>query len=298
MIPIIQTRRIWLTISSILVAVSIVALGLWQLRLGIDFTGGGLLEITYTAERPAVDAIRVRLADAGVPDADIKAVGDKEANIRLGDVNQETHAKILVELKKDDANLVQKSFQSIGPVIGQELKKKSLFALAAALAMILLYITYTFRKVSYPVKSWKYGIAAIIALFHDACIVLGAFASLGYFFGTEITNSFIPAFLTVLGFSVHDTIVIFDRIRENLQKTRGEFATTVNSALNQTLGRSINTSMTVLLVLLALYFLGGDTLKTFSLALIIGVSIGTYSSIFVAAPLLTVWHALTHRAQR
>ncbi|MBI2483586.1 protein translocase subunit SecF [Candidatus Uhrbacteria bacterium] len=298
MIPIVQNRRIWLTCSGILVAASIVALGLWQLRLGIDFTGGSLLEIVYTAERPPMEEVRARLGDAGIAEADIKPVGDREANIRLGDVSQGMYAKIIEELRKDDPELVQKSFQSIGPVIGQELKKKSLLALAVALAMILLYITYVFRKVSYPVESWKYGIAAIVALFHDAVIVLGVFAALGYFFSIEITSSFIPAFLTVLGFSVHDTIVIFDRIRENLQKTRGEFALTVNQALNQTLVRSINTSMTVLLVLFALYFFGGDTLKTFSLALIIGVAIGTYSSIFVAAPFLTVWHAFMHRARR
>lgn len=298
MIPIIQNRRIPLTISSILVAVSIIALGLWQLRLGIDFTGGSLLEISYTAERPSVQEIQAHLADAGLKDADVKPIGAKEAHIRLGDVDQQTHAKMLEELKKDDPELVQKSFQSIGPVIGGELKKKSLLALFSALVMILLYITYAFRKVSYPVESWKYGIAAIIALFHDSLIVLGVFAALGYFLGIEITSSFIPAFLTVIGFSVHDTIVIFDRIRENLQKSRGEFAMTVNQALNQTLGRSINTSLTVFLILLALHFFGGDTLKTFSLALIVGIGIGTYSSIFVAAPFLTVWHGYAHRASK
>jgi len=295
MIPIIQNRKIWLTFSAVLAGASLVALGLWQMRFGIDFTGGSFMEVAYTVERPSSDVVRSRLVDAGIADADIKPVGESDVHFRFREVNQETHTKILEELKKDDVNLVQKSFQSIGPLIGEELKKKSLVALVVALVMILLYITYAFRKVSFPVESWKYGVAAIMALFHDGVIVLGVFAALGYFLGTEITSSFIPAFLTVLGFSVHDTIVIFDRIRENLQKTRGEFDTIVNHALNQTLSRSINTSLTVLLVLLAMYVLGGQTLKTFSLALLVGISIGTYSSIFVAAPFLTVWHSLTHR---
>ncbi len=290
MIPIIQTRRVWLTLSSILVLASIVSLVLFGLRLGIDFTGGSFLEVLYSQDRPAVEKIQERLQAAGVEGGDIKFAGDKGALLRFGDVTEDVHQKILAELQKDDPSLAQKAFESIGPVIGDELKKKSISALLIALAMILLYITYVFRKVSYPVESWKYGLAAILALFHDALFVLGVFALLGKFFGTELASSFIPAFLTVLGFSVHDTIVIFDRIRENLIKIKGEFGDIVNQALNQTLSRSINTSVTVLLVLVALYIAGGETLKNFSFALIIGISIGTYSSIFVASTLLVVWH--------
>ncbi|MBI4272781.1 protein translocase subunit SecF [Candidatus Uhrbacteria bacterium] len=290
MIPIVQTRRVWLTCSAIISIASIIALALWQLQLGIDFTGGSFLEVSYSKERPANEAIQERFIASGLKEVEVKAAGAQSAIMRFSDVDEATHQKILTELKKDDAALIEKSFQSIGPVIGEELKRKSVFALIIVLVAILLYITYVFRKVSYPVESWKYGTAAVIALFHDALFVLGAFAVLGKFGGVEIASSFIPAFLTVLGFSVHDSIVVFDRIRENLIKTRGEFADIVNQSFNQTFARSINTSVTVLLVLLAVYFLGGETMKNFALTLILGISIGTYSSIFVASTLLVVWH--------
>lgn len=295
MIPIVQTRRIWLTFSALLTLVSIAALLVWGLRFGIDFTGGSFLEVSYTKERPASEQIKSRLKEAGIEEGDVKPIGEKGASFRFKDVDQATHQKIITALRKDDSALQEKAFESIGPVIGHELRQKSLIALVVALLAILIYITFVFRKVSFPVASWKYGVAAIVALFHDALFVLGAFAVLGKFAGVEITSSFIPAFLTVLGFSVHDSIVIFDRIRENLQKFRGEFDDIVNQAFNQTIARSINTSVTVLLVLLALYFFGGDTLKQFALALILGISVGTYSSIFVASTLLVVWH---HKDQK
>ncbi|MEK7618764.1 MAG: protein translocase subunit SecF, partial [Patescibacteria group bacterium] len=234
--------------------------------------------------------IQERLDAVDMKEVEMKDSGEKGVLLRFKTVTEETHQKILAELKKDDGTLLEKSFQSIGPVIGQELKSKSLMAILLALVMILLYITIVFRKVSYPVASWKYGTAAIFALFHDLLFVLGIFAVLGHFRGVEIQSSFIPAFLTVLGFSVHDTIVVFDRIRENLQKFKGEFAEIVQKSLSETIVRSINTSFTVLLVLSALYFFGGETLKTFSLALLLGIGIGTFSSIFVASPLLVFWH--------
>ncbi len=290
MIPIVQTRRIWLTSSAIITIACVIALGLWHLRLGIDFTGGSLLEVTYSKERPANDKIEERFSAGGIKDVDVKVAGEQSVIMRFANVDEATHQNILTELKKDDASLVTKSFESIGPVIGEELKKKSIIALFVALLAILLYITYVFRKVSHPVASWKYGAAAVIALFHDGIFVLGVFAVLGKFAGIEVASSFIPAFLTVVGFSVHDSIVVFDRIRENLIKSRGEFGEIVNQSFNQTFARSINTSVTVLLVLLAVYFLGGETMKNFALTLILGISIGTYSSIFVASTLLVVWH--------
>lgn len=290
MIRIIARKNLWLTISGIMLVVGIVALGVWQLKLGIDFTGGSLLELSYTSARPSHVAIQQRLDAAEVKDVEMKDFGDKGLLLRFKTVTEETHQKILTELKKDDETLLEKSFQSIGPVIGQELKTKSLAAIFLALAMILIYITIVFRKVSYPVASWKYGMAAILALFHDLLFVLGIFAVLGAFWGVEITSSFIPAFLTVLGFSVHDTIVVFDRIRENLMKYKGQFAEIVEKSLGETMVRSINTSFTVLLVLAALYAFGGESLKTFALALLLGIGIGTYSSLFVASPLLVFWH--------
>lgn len=292
-LQIIPKRNLFLTIAVAMTLAGIIALFFWQLRLGIDFTGGSLLEIVYSAPRPAVEALKQKVESVGIKEYEVKLAGDHGVMLRLSAINEDTHQKILTELKKDDTNLIQKSFESIGPVIGEELKSKSVWALIVALLMILAYITYAFRKVSYPVASWKYGVSAIFALLHDLIFVLGIFAVLGHFAGIEVTSSFIPAFLTVLGFSVHDTIVIFDRIRENLLKYRGNFEEIVNKSLNETVIRSINTSFTVLLVLLALYLLGGDTLKTFALALLFGIGVGTYSSIFVASPILVAWHMMS-----
>lgn len=293
MVRIIHKRKIWLSIALLMVIVGVASLSLWKLKLGIDFTGGSLLEVSYSKTVPTTSVIESRLKAAGIQAPEVKLSGEKGALMRFQTADETTHQKIVSELKKDDENLSEKSFESVGPVIGSELKAKSLWAIALALLMILVYITFVFRKVSYPVASWKYGVSAIIALFHDLIFVLGIFAFLGHYKGVEITSSFIPAFLTVLGFSVHDTIVVFDRIRENLMKYNGDFFEIVHKSLNETLTRSINTSLTVLLVLAALYLFGGETLKTFSLALLLGIAIGTFSSIFVASPLLVFWHELT-----
>ena len=180
-------------------------------------------------------------------------------------------------------------FESVGPSIGQELKTKAVYAVVIALVAIILYIAWAFSKVSKPVASWKYGLTAIIALAHNIIIVLGVFAVLGRFFDVEVNTPFVAAILTILGYSVNDTIVVFDRIRENLPKSDEDFETTVNLSVNQSLSRSINTSATTLIVLLSVLFLGGATIQAFMLALSIGVFVGTYSSLFLASPLLVVW---------
>lgn len=287
---IIKHRNFWLGTAVVYTLIALAALGLWGLKAGIEYTGGSLLEVEYSKDVPAVAALSDRLKGFDIGDAEIKPAGEKSMIFRFRDVNEETHQKIFAELKKDDANLTEKVFESIGPIIGQELKTKSIWALTIALILICLYISFVFRKVSHPVASWKYGVVALVTLFHDVPFVLGLFAILGKFGGIEITSTFIPAILTVIGFSVHDTIVVFDRIRENLQKTRGSFEDIVNTSINQTIVRSLNTSLTVLLVLVAIFFFGGESLRYFALALIAGIGIGTYSSIFIASPLLVVWH--------
>ena len=191
--------------------------------------------------------------------------------------------------------MTEKSFSSVGPTIGNELKQKSYYAIALVLLAIVIYIAWAFRRVSRPVASWKYGVAAIIALLHDVIIPTGVFSALGHFLGYEVDVLFVTALLTVLGFSVHDTIVVFDRIRENLLKREGSFEDIVNYSVNQTMTRSINTSATVMLVLLAVYFFGGESVRNFTLVLILGVFFGTYSSIFIASPILVVWHKLAGR---
>ena len=186
----------------------------------------------------------------------------------------------------------EKQFDSVGPVVGQELKRRAYIAIGTVLFLIVIYIAFAFRKVSRPVAPWKYGLAAIIALFHDIFIPTGIFSILGHYLGVEIDLLFVTGLLTILGFSVHDTIVVFDRIRENLRKGLGKnFEETVNISVNQTITRSINTSLTVFLTLLAIFIFGGASVKYFALLLMIGVFFGTYSSIFVASSLLVTWEA-------
>ena len=198
---------------------------------------------------------------------------------------------MLAKLKEKFPDIQNTRLDYIGPSISSELKSKAIWALLVAVIGIAVYVAYAFRKVSRPVESWKYGVGAVVALVHDVLITVGIFAVLGHFFNIEIDSAFIAALLTILGFSVHDTIVVYDRTRENLLKSgSGEkFDETVNRSLNETMARSINTSLTVLVTLLAIFIFGGASIKTFTLALLIGITFGTYSSIFVASALIVDW---------
>lgn len=295
-LPIMKLRTIWLSIAGALVVLSIIFLSLWGLRLGIDFTGGSILELSFPNNtRPSLEVVRNAIHAAGVTEAEVRFVGEDDIIGRFKTVDEGTHQAILDEVKKNAPSMVQKSFDSIGPVVGAELGRKAILALALTLAAILAYISFVFRKVSRPVQSWKYGTVAIVTLFHDLIITIGVFALLGKLAGIEINASFIAAFLTVLGFSVHDTIVIFDRIRENLLRTKDSFEVTVNRAVNESFARSINTSLTTLLSLVAIFLFGGESLRYFSLALIVGIAAGTYSSIFFSSPLLIAWHNFSQR---
>ena len=289
MLSIIPNKKIYLTIATILVGASLVSLAIWGLKLGIDFTGGSLWEIQFINARPDNSQIVSALSDFKLEDLQIQPVGDTGVILKFRSVNENTHAAM-----KDNLNrlspLQEKSFESVGPTIGSELKSKSISAIIYVLLLIIVYITWAFRKVSKPVSSWKYGVIAIFTLAHDVALPAGVFSILGHFKGVEVDTLFVTALLTILGFSVHDTIVVFDRIRENLRRRpAATFGETVNNSVNETMTRSINTSLTVFLVLLATYFLGGDSTKNFALTLIIGVFFGTYSSIFVASPLLVLW---------
>ncbi len=297
MVSIIPNRSTWLGISFAMMVAAIISLSLWGLKFGIDFTGGSFLEVGYLENRPSVESMKSVFSEKGVSDVEIKNSGDKGVIFRFKTVDQPTHEAIVAGLTAQ-AGLTEKNFESIGPVIGMELRSKAWKAVLFALVMILLYITYAFRKVSRPVASWRYGASAILALFHDLIILLGVFSLLGKFGGVEINSAFVAAFLTVLGFSVHDTIVVFDRVRENLLKVSGKFEEIVNRSLNETLVRSINTSLTVLLVLTAIYFFGGESLRYFALALLVGIAVGTYSSLFVASPLLVVWNEMAQKAKK
>lgn len=193
--------------------------------------------------------------------------------------------------KQEEGDIEEVRFESIGPTIGKELREKTVYAIILVVLSIVFYIAWVFRKVSKPVASWKYGVVTILALVHDIVIPVGIFSLLGYYFGLEVNAPFVAALLTILGYSVNDTIVVFDRIRENLLKRGHEdFQSVVNDSINQTIVRSINTSLTTLLVLVAILFFGGATIRDFVLTLIIGIISGTYSSIFIASPLLVTWH--------
>lgn len=289
MLQIISHKNIYLTISVILVLASIFSVAFWGLKLGIDFTGGSIWEVEFTTARPDNAAILGALSDFKLEGAVVQPVDERGVILKFRDVNENTHEAMKMALNTLSP-IQEKRFESIGPTIGQELKSKAVTAIILVLILIILYIAFAFRKVSRPVASWKYGIIAVVALLHDIFIPSGVFAILGHFKGVEIDTLFVTAMLTVLGFSVHDTIVVFDRIRENLRRRPQEnFSENINKSINETFARSINTSLTVFVVLWAIYLLGGKTTQTFALTLILGVFFGTYSSIFVASPLLDLW---------
>ncbi|MDP2789929.1 MAG: protein translocase subunit SecF [bacterium] len=292
MYRIVQKRNYLFGLSLVLLAPGIIGLVMWGLRLGIDFTGGSLIRLNFSGTPPAAQIVQEAATAAGLPTLLIQETGVNGLTVRAEALSNDQRSNFLEQLTAKDPSTVQESFESIGPTIGNELKRKAVTATAIVLLIIVLYITWAFRRVSSgPVPSWVYGVCAIIALVHDLFMVVGVFAILGHFFGIEIDALFVTALLTVLGFSVHDTIVVYDRIRERLISAAGKtFEDVVNESLNQTMIRSINTSMTALLILTALFLFGGETIRNFVLALLIGIASGTYSSIFVATPLLVVWH--------
>jgi preprotein translocase subunit SecF len=301
MFNIITHRKLWLTFSSTLVILSIVVLYLWKFNFGIDFTGGSLMEVKFEGARPDIAQVESALKELDLKSLTIQPVGDKNMILRFQDVNPDVHKKITDKLNEvatkvagsnKENKIDELQFNSIGPSIGQQLKQQSVYAMFWVWIAIVLYISWAFRKVSKPVSSWKYGLAALFAMFHDVIITCGVFAILGHFYGVEINAPFVAAVLTVLGYSVNDTIVVFDRIRENLPKSDQDFAGTVNTSLNQTIRRSIFTSLTVMLALLAVMVFGSTNVRDFVLALFIGILVGTYSSIFVASPMLVVWEKM------
>ena len=289
---IIKYKKIILSLSLALVIIAIAFVAFYGLRFGIDFTGGTLVEIEYTAGTPAVSDIEQSLAtDFGK--VLVQPTEDNSFILRTRHL-EEIEREKLFEILPSKESVVEKRFDSIGPIIGEELRAKSYWAIALVILLIVLYITFAFRKVSKPVSSWKYGLIAVVTLLHDVVIPTGFFAIYSHFTGGEIDILFVTALLAILGFSIHDTIVVFDRIRENLRVSSGRetFEITVGKSLSQTFTRSINTSLTVALTLLALIFFGSASTTTFAWVLLVGIIAGTYSSIFVASPLLVVAESL------
>lgn len=275
--------------SGIILVLGIVSLAVFGLKLGIDFKGGTVSEIEFQ-QSVDQDKIRSILDNQGIKNYQLQLAGEKGVIIRTESLEKEQHDKINSEIKAQVGEFTEKKFDSFGPIVGEELKKKAIYQLLLVSIGIVLYIAYAFRKVSRPITPWQFGLSAIISLVHDLLIVLGIFSLLGHFYNVEVDSLFVTAILTVLGFSVHDTIIVFDRIRENLKVYAGQSTEfIVNHSISQTLVRSLNTSLTVLFVLLAMLLFGGETIRFFVLALFIGIAAGTYSSIFVAAPMLVLF---------
>lgn len=321
MYQIIQKRKISFIVSGVLLALSILSLALWGLKPAIDFTGGALMEVEFLSGNKTAQEVKSRVEGLGIGDVIVQPIDGSNFLIRFKQITEDQHQEILdhlnswlsdsieventgvinleidedgqaqvVDVATEQNNLDQKRFELIGPTIGDELKNKAIKAIIAVVILIVLYVAYVFRKVSEPVASWKFGLAAIVALVHDILIVTGVFAVLGQFMNVEVGSLFVIALLTVLGYSVNDSIVVFDRIRENLKRDQGgDFEKIVNVSVNQTIIRSLNTSITTILVLLTLFIFGGASIKYFVLALLIGAVVGTYSSIFIASPVLVVW---------
>ena len=286
---VIKYRKLFYTISTILMGASLVALFVWGLKPGIDFSGGSLIEISYNeGQRPQISDVISSLESID-PAASVRVSGNNDFIIRMKDVSQVEKAAVMSVLSLNGAaSTTVKAFDSIGPVLGEEALRKAYISILLVIIGIVLFITLAFRKVSEPVSSWKYGLTAIIALIHDVVIPAGVFSVLGHYAGYEVDTLFVTALLVVLGFSVHDTIVVFDRVRENLKNSSSikPFDEVVGESISQTFTRSINTSMTTLIALVVLYLLGGSSTEHFTLVLIIGIAVGTYSSIFIGSPLL------------
>ncbi len=300
---IIGKRNIFLVFAGVLTFLSIVSIAFFGFKQGIDFQGGTLLNINIPNQFTSEEIELFLKENLKLNTTLVKGTGD-EYIIRLEAITEENHQLYLKSIEEKFIGSKELSFQSIGPVIGKELRNNSITALVLVLIGISLYVAFAFRKASYPVESWKYGVVTLLSLFHDILVPAGLVAFLGYLYGMEIDTNFIVALLVVMGFSVHDTIVVFDRIRENLihtpsslikkgdpkNKDRNNFGSLVNLSINETIVRSLNTTITLIIVLIALLMFGPITLTNFILVLLIGVTAGTYSSIFVASPLLTIWY--------
>jgi preprotein translocase subunit SecF len=285
---IVKYRYLYFAISLAVIIPGLVALLVWGFPLAIDFTGGSLLDITFSGQAPQPAQILAVYSQFGLGDSQVQSSGTNEVIIRSKDMTEDMKTQIVDAMQqKFNQTITVQSFETVGPSIGQEVASRAAEAVGLAAIGIMLYVTYAFRGVPH---AFRYGVSAIIAMLHDVAVVVGAEAILGHFLGWEVDSLFLTALLTVIGFSVHDSIVVFDRIRENSNIYRRlPYETVVNHSVVQTLDRSINTQLTVMLTLLTLVLFGGVTIRHFVVTLLVGIFSGTYSSIFNASPILVVW---------
>ena len=288
---IVRHRKIFFALTGLITLIALASLAFYGLRLGADFTGGTLVQVSYDGTRPDPVALTNTLDDAGFKGYSLRETGTNGYILRTQTLSDEQRGELSAVFSYQGGTAHIDQLTEVGPIIGLELRNKALIALGLVLLCILLFIAFAFRKVSQPVSSWVYGLIALVTLIHDVIVPVGFFAALGHFHGAQVDTLFVTAILTVLGFSIHDTIVVFDRTRENLRinhdRNRKEpFEETAGRSLNQTFVRSINTSLTVLITLLILFFIGPASTRDFALTLLVGIIAGTYSSIFLATPLL------------
>lgn len=291
---IIGKRKIYFLISLLIIIPGIISLAVYGLKLSIDFTGGSLLELEVKEADKALEKNELKkiVAEQNIEISSLAISGKNSFIIRMKPIDKEANNKIQQAFSQAlNSEVKEVRFETVGPTIGKELTRKAVLAVIVASIAIIFYLAWAFRNLPKEISSWHFGAAAIIALIHDVLILVGTYSLLGHFFGVEIDALFITALLTVMGFSVHDSIVVFDRIRENLHRMgNAPFAQVVNESMIQTLGRSLTTSLTVLFTLFALILFTGESLRWFLVALLIGIITGTYSSIFNASPILVVWH--------
>lgn len=289
---IITYRKWFYLFSGLLFALCVGAMLYFGMRLGIEFTGGTLIDVAYTSERPAKEAIEAALQPIDIGGFSLRPAGEDRYLLRTRDLPEAQKTQVLNALALNgEAPTTDVRATTIGPVIGSELSTKAMIAIALVVLMVVVYVAVAFRKVSKPISSWWYGLITIAALLHDVLIPAGIFAILGHYFGFEVDILFVTAMLTILGYSVSDTVVVFDRVRENLKinedtKTKEPFSEVVGRSLVQTFTRSFNSSVTTFLAVTALYFVGAESTRQFALALLVGIAAGAYSSLFIASPLL------------
>ncbi len=303
MIDIIKYKHIPFIFSAVLFLTSVVLLITIGLKPGIDFTGGTLMELDFSESRPDLAQMQEVLDAQELGTVLVQPVDSTGYIIKMAYLNEDQHQQVLnairTNFQQGEERILEKRLETVGPSISNELTERATKTGVVVVLAIVIYVAYAFRKVTQPISSWKFGVTAIIALLHDVLITMGVFVLLGKYAGVEVDIPFIVALLTILGYSVNDTIVVFDRIREKLLLRGGQgFADTINKSIHETIPRSINTSGTTVLVLLALFLFGGESIRYFALALIIGIGFGTYSSIFLASPLLLVWHTLDEKFRK
>lgn len=286
---IIGRRRLWFAISILVIIPGLISLALWGLKPGIDFAGGQVMEVRSAASQEELKRI---FEAAETRDVTITTTGQNTILIRYRDPEGKSTTEVNTQLKAQlqVIGAEQVSFESVGPAVSRDITRNAVIAVALASVAIVIFLAIAFRNTPPPVSPWSFGVTAVIALLHDTLVLLGIFSILGHFFNVEVDSLFVTAVLTTIGFSVHDTIVVFDRIRENLKRYNHDFDIVVNDSIVETIVRSVSTSLTVLFTLLALLIFGGESIRLFVLALLLGIVSGTYSSIFNAAPMLVVWN--------